>query len=611
MASPKRISDGSVDFSGGVDSARVSTLQSAANPNGLKRNQLAWLTNGTVRGGGILQRTGWTKLGTILESPKLYQGGWMYVPDGAFPHLILSIAGEIYKVSIPVASTGDLFGVSNLSTLLGFSNPPNETLAHMVQGEQFLIIQAGDMVTLPLFYDGSTMRRSNGLGGSPVEIPAAGPMDYYMGRLWYAGVPDNRTYCAGDIVKGSSGTAPYALRDSILRVTENPVAVGGDGFVIPTSAGAIRAIRHSANIDTTLGEGELFIFTRKSVYSLKVPVTRAQWIAADTDNAPVQKVVQINYGTNAERSVLSINGDMFYQSVDGIRSLTIARRSFQQWGNTPISRNINRLLQFNDRGQMQWSSGIEFGNRMYQTASPIDTPAGVAYRTLAVLDFDVISTMDEKLPPVWEGCNEGLNILQLFEGDFGGMKRAFAVVCSRETEAIELWELTDSERRDNGDNRVTWYFETPAFTWGNEFQLKELETLELWIDKLYGTSIFTVEYRPDSDPCWHHWFKWKMCSARNSCENLENPVCYPIDTYRETYRATARLPKPQMNECATGISRPAAIGYQFQLRITIKGWCRVRGFLIHAMERELQLLADPVCEPNYGMQLDESEDPPV
>ena len=49
--------DGSMDFSGGVNSDAVTTLASGLNPNGLKRNQLAWLYNGTVRGAGFYSAT--------------------------------------------------------------------------------------------------------------------------------------------------------------------------------------------------------------------------------------------------------------------------------------------------------------------------------------------------------------------------------------------------------------------------------------------------------------------------------------------------------------------------------------------------------------------------
>ena len=91
--------DGTLDFSQGVDSHLVTTMQSALNPNGLSRNQLSWLVNGTIRNGGISPRSGWENLGTIMKNPGLFQGGFMYQPLGdTEPYLIFLMSGHLYAV---------------------------------------------------------------------------------------------------------------------------------------------------------------------------------------------------------------------------------------------------------------------------------------------------------------------------------------------------------------------------------------------------------------------------------------------------------------------------------------------------------------------------------
>lgn len=589
MASTTLLSDGTFDFSAGVDSARVPTIQSALTVNGMKRNQLAWLTNGTVRGGGINQRTGWSRL-TALLAEGLFQGGWLYVPTNENPYLILSIGGRIYKVLVESP-----FTVTDLSTAFGLVNPATIPQAFFCQGEEFLVIQAGDYgltvtPTLPLFWDGLTLRRSVGITNTNIalntngvnEIPAATVMDYFRGHIFYC---QGRTTFASDVVKGPSGTLFYEFRDSILNVTENPLSFGGDGFTVPSYSGNIRAIRHSANINEVLGEGQLFIFTRKTVYSLTVPTTRAEWI---NTAEPLQKVVQITSGAYGDRCIVPVNGDLFYQAPDGIRSLKIAVRNFSEWGNVPLSSELDRMLQFNDRSMMRTCSGITFDNRLLETALPYESPVGVAFKSVALLDFDIISTLAEQLPPAWEGMYEGLNFLQLFQGDFGGRPRAFSMVYSGVSGQIELWELLDSDRFDNQataqESRVDWYFETPAFTWQKEMELKRLEGGELWIDKLYGTVELTIEWRPDADPCWQLWHHTTLCSAKSTCEDVHNPVCYPEQPYREGYRWSVVLPKPPFPHCANQGTRPADIGFQHQLRVTLKGWCRVRGIVLYASQ---------------------------
>ena len=517
----------------------------------------------------------------------------MYDPiDGVSnPYLILSIGGRILKV---VPDSGI---VTDLSSNFGLTNPPLVDQAHFCQAEEFLIIQSGDGVTKPLFWDGVTLRRSKGITNNTVapgtpgvnEIPAATAMDYYEGRLWYA---QGRTYGAGDMVKGPSGTVPYAGRDAILNVTENPLCIGGDNFAVPTNAGNIRALFHNANLNAPLGQGQLFIGTRKAIYAQQVPVSRTDWINASGNNQPVQSVVQLINGPVGDRCIVKINGDIFYQSLEpAIRSLFASLRDFNQWGNSQISNNEERILRFNDRALLRFASGVEFDNRSLQTALPVQTPFGVVHQAIVPLDFDLISTLEEKLPPAWEGAYDGLDILQLFVGDFGGRERAFAMVVSRVDQGFDLWELTKDQRFENGDSRVQWSVETPAWSWGSEFDLRQLQACEIYVDKIFGTVKVQLDYRPDSDPCWRLWGITELCVARNSAETVTDPVTYPIGPdFREGYCSPIVFGKPGA-DCAKSscTKRPSDIGHQFQLRITIKGWMRIRGVLVYASPVETGL----------------------
>ena len=594
------MADGSVDWSGGVDSIRVPTIQSANNPNGLARNQLAWLDNATVRDGGISPRGGYSYLGAVHNASGLFQGKFMYDPLNADPYEVWAISGVIYKVEI-----SPTFRVTDLSAQFGnLTMPSGLDQFFFVQAEQFLVIQAGDFATLPLFWDGATLRRSIGITNTAVapgtpgvnEIPAGGAMDYFMGRLWYA---TGRTGNAGDIVGGGSGTVAYKFTDAVLNVTENPLVLGGDGFTVPTQAGNIRAIFHNANLNTALGQGNLFFGTRRAVYSLNVPVSRADWIAASNTNQPLMTVVQLVNGPVNDRSVVQVNGDVYYQALEpSVRSLLSAIRYFNQPGNIEISAQENRVLQFNDRSLMRFATGTEFGSRLFESALPKQLPQGVIHQALMPMDFIPMSSFGSSQAPVWEGMNEGLQILQLASGDFGGRQRAFASVVSGIDSVIELWELSefnqfDSNRTDDSA-RIQWYIEFPAFTWGDEFMFKKLVSAELWVDRIYGTVIFQMDYRPDGETCWIPWHQWQICSARNSCEDVNNPICYPIAPFGEGYRSTMTLPNPPV-ACERANLRPSNWGYQFQTRLTVKGFCRIRGLLLYAERQDRQLYQNLVC----------------
>lgn len=576
--------DGSFDFSAGVNSSKVTTIQSQLTVNGLKRNELAWLQNGTVRGGGITQRTGWMDNGAFNPGGH-FQGGYLYRDTNQNISAIVQVDGYLWRFDVD-----DPNGAQNLTVLFGLAPNPITREAFFCQAEMFLIVQAGDNKTLPLIWDGATLRRSNGITGNITrpninEIPPATSMDYYQGRLWYA---LGRGVYAGDIVRGPTGTLPYNLYDGLLTVTESPTGPFGDGFTVPADAGNIRALKHSANINTQLGQGQLYIFTRKQIFSLTTPLNRADWVSATATNPPVMSVVQINNGTVSDRSVVAINGDLFYTSLDpAIRSLTIAVRNFQQWGNKPISANIDRALQFSDRALMFPSSGIEFNNRLWETILPKIATDGknVVFPAVTTLDFDLISSLEletaaSPVTPAWEGMYEGEQILQLLSADFGGLDRAFALSVSIADNSLHCWELTIDQRFEKGENRVQWYIEFPAFTWGKEFELKRLVGGEFWIDKLFGTTQFTFKFRGDADPCWHPWFATTLCSAKNCKETVDEPCTYPTN-FREGYKFPITLPRPNPPCDSMGV-RPANIAHQFQVRLEIKGWCRIRGLMLYA-----------------------------
>lgn len=588
------ITDAQNAFSGGVDSVKVTTIASPTFPEGLGRTELAWLVNAGVRDGGITQRSGWSLLMTVDRGSEIYQGGYMYDPDNSDPYLMMSIGGRILAVTL----SGTL-GVSDLSAAFGLTNPPTMPQTWWTQGEEFMVIQAGDYglvtpPTLPLFWDGNILRRSAGLTGTPKELPAATAMVYYQGRIWYA---QSRQYIAGDIVKGASGTVPYQNRDSILKVTENPLAIGGDGFAVPSAAGNIRCLAYTANLDSALGQGPLYIFTRKQIYQLQVPIARKDWILAGNTNQPIQSVAQRTNGSVNDRAVVAINGDLFYQSLEpAIRSLISAVRYYQQWANTPISSNIERLVQFNNRALLRYASGVEFNNRLIQTALPRATSRGVVHDALAVLDFQPVSSFKKPAVPVWEGSWEGLQIMQMFTGDFGGHQRCFAVVLGSSDNSIQIWEFTDANQFDinaTGESRVTWQIEFPAYTCNKPEEKKILDTWKLWFDRIYGIVDFKVEFRPDGDPCWHFWHQFRLCQARNT--NDYGQVSYPVREFCEGDAVPVAMPKAPGMECSTSKGRPVNWGYQFQVRLTIKGFCRVRRGRVYCQPKDEPAYEGLIC----------------
>lgn len=410
------------------------------------------------------------------------------------------------------------------------------------------------------------------------QIPPATCMAFYMGRIWYA---QGNTVTAGDIQGGPSGTSAYDFEDSVLYVTENPLAVGGDGFTMPSGSDNITALSIPQMINASLGQGLLNIGTANAWFTLQVPVTRQDWIAANTSNLPQINVIQMSNGPVNDWCVTSVNGDLWFDSnMPDVRSLLTAVRYFQQWGNVSLSSNEDYILSEVDTALMGNFSSVYFDNRRLGTTLPTQSNYGIVHNAIIPLDLTTISTLEQQDPPNWEGHYEGVQILQLLIATFNGQQRAFAIVLSSQTQGqMEVLEFVAGQVGDNG-NRIQWQATTAAFTWGQEFRLKKLVAAELWVDQLIGNADVTVEYCPDGSSCFYEWAAFSVCSANSSQQGQDAPA-YPPIQFQPGIRKPIVLPKPP--EAREGQnSRPAYILYDCQLRITVKGQLRLRGFMLHA-----------------------------
>lgn len=82
------------------------------------------------------------------------------------------------------------------------------------------------------------------------------------------------------------------------------------------------------------------------------------------------------------------------------------------------------------------------------------------------------------------------------------------------------------------------------------------------------------------------WHAWQECAARTECEeDTAASVCYPTQTYCEQHRATVMLPKPPI-QCQTENARPTDTGFQFQVKMVVRGWCRIRGIRLFGIPVE-------------------------
>lgn len=564
-------------------------VHSGLAPNTLPTGQLAWAVNVTTRFGFPATRPGWRKRSISFEDStdqtnfetKLWQGGLAFE---ASDQLIASIGGRIFSISTSTYNVADITPGAGAGSATDNPNRADLRRAWLVEANGFVVIQDGQ--DKPIIYDGAGARRSDPYAGD--EVPTGTVMNFNSGRLWVAS-PDRKSFVAGDIAYGPSGTTRYNRADAVLKFTENDFLNEGGSFTIPINSGKIQAMASLAQLDASDGQGPLQVFTDRAVFSVNAPFSREQW---KNLQYPIQTVGLVDSGATGWTTPITVNGDIWYRAGDGIRSFRAGRQEFQSgWQNTPQSRELTRILDRDDETALRFASSGLHRNRLLMTVAPKrDWDHGTYHRGLAVLDFAPIGSIGSAANPVWDGVWSGLNILQLVSGIFEGQERTFAFVLSS-SDKIELWELGDEPFDYNADgvkSRIACRIETASYNWESGFDMRRLELGEVWYDQIEDRVEFDIDWRPDQEPCWQDWHTWESCAKIENCLTADSDTgCAGVpENLQPQYRQRVMFPVPQ-DDVDSINNKPYRHGYEFQFKLSWTGAVRIK---------KMRLWSSPVAE---------------
>lgn len=419
------------------------------------------------------------------------------------------------------------------------------------------------------------------------ELPPGAMGAYGQGQNWFA-LPDLRQFTASDQVGDSSGTQANDYRDAVLNISRNLFLAGGGNFVVPGVSGEIRAFAFVPTLDASLGQGPLQCITPNFVFSVNVPPDVLTWQSLTN---PILPANLVSYGGLGQWSSTVANADLIMRSVDGLRSLALARRDFNTWGATPISREVDPIVTADPQALLPFVSTIVFDNRILMTAQPVVSPGGVYWKQIIALNLDPVSSLRGKAPSIYDGSWTGINVLQLLKGQFSGVERAFAFTYNTTSQKIELYEIYETAPLDpipkplgpqqgffdNGTQAITSIIRTPVMLkevpGKGPMDLCRLIDGEIWVDSLQQTVEFQVFYRPDSYPCWVPWHGFGVCAPLAS----DDPNAQP------GYRTRFGLGEPSGVPCEQSNNRPFRVGYWFQFKIVATGPFRFLGMQVKAV----------------------------
>lgn len=481
----------------------------------------------------------------------------------------VQIAGAVYKVVARVGASITLQNYTGVPTTIVPTNSgivildvnrPDLEQVWFLQAETWFLIQ--DDADGAILYNGSSCRRAVTTGAFP-EVPTGAMMEYAEGRVWV--VVNRRYVAAGDLFD------PFNT-SSVITFSEELQPETFGRFAFPTGDEDITGIRVIPNLDTGQGQGPLLVFTQIEVASINVPVNRLLWRQVQY---PITRLVQSLYGGTSDRSLVVVNGDIWNRALDGLRTFIMAAAAFNQWGNVPQSREMQRVISKDTADLLYASSGALFDNRVLMTYGPVFTRNGVRHRGLIVLDFDTISALIKREMPVYDGVWTGVNPTVVLAGLFGGHDHGFIFSLNDQYEN-ELWEIETVPGNDNITTSVKSFVETRSFDFQHPKVPKKLQGAEAWVNDIVGSVTFQLHWKPDFAPCWYLWNEGRtICAKDMDCTVPTPPACKPFVNYNAGYRSRVGFGQPP-DDCESFDSKPARLCYRTQLRLQWTGQCSLK-----------------------------------
>lgn len=546
---PQRLYSGFSSVLGGVDGGR--------NPALIRDDQLAKAVNLSFRDGQVTIRPGYDRVDLEFKdtaAADAYSTGTLqgakYLRTMQGARIVEVIGGRVYVLT---PESENRFRVDDVT-------PAGETLRSnvpvvMQQAGRFIVIQDG--TSQPFIFDGFICRSA-----VDKEVPVGTVMAYGMGRLWVAN--GNQIY-AGDLV----GTS----QDAEIKFTEYYYLQEGGFFFFPHEFGTVRALVFPALQDTATGQGELLVMGEYGTVTIFASLPRDQW----KDTPGVVRVHLRNYGPTGPAAYTLVNSDVFYRSLDGVRSYRQARAQQDGWGQTPISDEMSRELNVDPQALLTFAKLAAFDNRLYVTTQPRMLEDGtVRHSALAVMDFTPVNTLQGASPPIWEGLWTGLNVVDMVPGIFSGQEQLYFVTRDSDNRN-RCYRLNQTGLTDAGNTPITAILETKRYDFQSAFDEKELYGGDLWFEDMQGEVSIVVRFRPDGFYCWADWQTVNECALMQTAA-AEN--CY-LPTPRPQHRKRVKLHTPPETPDPVSFNFLRR-GMTFQARLEITGAVTITKFRLHA-----------------------------
>lgn len=639
---PNRLVEGITSFIGGANSS--------VDPALLPENQFSWGVNVSIRGGYPRSRPGFKFVKAI---PNGVIQGASYFKTKSDEELIALIGGRLYNLQ-PTNSSAPVLDITPANE----SNNFVSRKACFVAANNYLVVQDG--VTSPIVYTGSSSFRSKfilqeadtflekqittgannarinvdstaglypgmlvmaarglqentvvssvdsstevtlnktctltGLAAAKffppgplymnVSIPIGQIMAFGNGRLWVA---SGSELYAGDLSGSYAGAE--------IRFSETQYLTGGGSFSFKSK---ITGLAFLPGADTSTGQGDLIVFTRDEVNAIRSYIyDRTLWQTTQG----MQRLLFLGGGAESHDSIVLVNNDIFYRSLDGVRSLLQTLKEMQQrYVSLSDSIEANRVILNDTERWIEYSPVVYFDNRALHGCSPKiqkvngdPTSYNIVFTKIVSQDFNP-GVYEGNYPPVYDGEWTGLQVCKLVYGVYNGAKKCYALVCGSDGNNA-IYEITTTDYFDtipNGQGGTTSLpissqVECRRMGLQSPFDMKEMVRADISFSEVYGSVSWSFEFAPDYYPTF---LPVQSGTIDYDTETQTLADCYPPDLALG-YK-TIRTIKPS-DSCVTGVGRKARFGYLFQPKLSWTGHAKLALFRLHASRKDVSDLGE-------------------
>jgi hypothetical protein len=512
--------DGFVSVLGGMNAGTQALL--------LPDVQYAFGLNVSSRGGMVRTRPIFRKVATLGTGH--FQGAATYSMNDS-DRIVYGIDGSVgsFNVTTEVNWPG-------LATL--FDTP----LLYFAQADRYLIVQ--DNSNRPaILYQDTLLRYAKAYApynpadpATKNEVFTGSVTKYGHGRVFTVakhvhnndGQPNIATegrpyFVAGDIIKASDP-------EEVLKFSETTYLNSGGAAGMPSEFGFIQGMGFFRNVNSGTGLGPLIVFAKKGVGAFAVNTPREGfgdqvpgW--ADKD---FSQVLFEGVGTLSHRAVLSVNDDLMFRGLDGIRSIRYTTSEIAggsgALSSTPLSNEVRTVLALDDAADLPYVSSAFVENRVFFTSSG---RTGDAFRSIISLDTAITHGITSPTArPIYDGIWTGLNFLQIVTAQFQDRPTLFAI--TQNGDDIELWRLDEQSgaHLDNNTAQPLCRVYTRNYNFGQAQNLKEFSYVDIWVRELKGDANLTAYFRPEG------YGLWNACSATTLLSDITSSGALPQRRYR-------------------------------------------------------------------------------